>query len=169
MHSIEDMAGSKSADPDTGLGPAGPGRRVRRAHPIRTCIGCRTRAAQGDLMRLVAVDGRLELDLERRRSGRGAYIHGDKACLERAIKRGLFSRALRTRLDPVSSAELRERVVSVLESPMHQLTQPSTHQPLRQETRLASTSPKTQFEETQFEEPQVGSRTPSGPEQERGA
>src|SRR5436853_168400 len=40
-------------------------------------------------------DGRVVPDPERARPGRGAYLHPDAECLERALRRGGFHRALR--------------------------------------------------------------------------
>ncbi len=61
--------------------------------PERTCIGCGAKAAQPLLVRLVARDGRVEVD--RRGGGRGAWIHARGACVERAARRRAFGRALR--------------------------------------------------------------------------
>nr|MDT0666144.1 YlxR family protein [Micromonospora sp. DSM 115978] len=78
---------------------------VRRAEPIRTCVGCRTRAARSDLLRIVVVGGELLPDVRRREPGRGANVHPDTACLDLAERRKAFPRALRVagplRLDRV--------------------------------------------------------------------
>jgi predicted RNA-binding protein YlxR (DUF448 family) len=53
-------------------------------------------------LRLALADGgRAVFDRERRLGGRGAYVHPDRACLERAIRRGGLARAFKAR---VSSA-----------------------------------------------------------------
>ena len=74
------------------------GRRPARA-PERTCIGCRTKAPRSVLMRIVAVragDGFVaELDERRRRPGRGAWLHPSPDCLDLALRRRAFARALR--------------------------------------------------------------------------
>nr|WP_083401391.1 MULTISPECIES: YlxR family protein [Pseudofrankia] len=62
---------------------------------IRTCVGCRTRAARSDLLRIVVVDGVLLPDTRRRMPGRGAHVHPDAACLDLAERRRAFPRALR--------------------------------------------------------------------------
>ncbi|WP_308222592.1 DUF448 domain-containing protein [Frankia sp. AgB32] len=66
-----------------------------RAEPIRTCIGCRSRAPSSDLLRIVVDGGELLPDARRRRHGRGAHVHPDVACLDLAERRRAFSRALR--------------------------------------------------------------------------
>ncbi|WP_083933647.1 YlxR family protein [Sciscionella marina] len=65
--------------------------------PIRTCIGCRQRAASSALLRVVAGDDELVVDLRRRLPGRGAWLHPDRACLRLAQRRNAFERALRVR------------------------------------------------------------------------
>src|SRR6266702_3371239 len=62
---------------------------------IRTCVGCGTRAAKSDLLRVVAVDGEIVVDPGARRPGRGAYLHPSTDCLERARRRRAVPRALR--------------------------------------------------------------------------
>jgi len=43
--------------------------------------------------------GRAVLDPERRRPGRGAYVHPDRECLLHSLKRGGLARAFRARVD----------------------------------------------------------------------
>ncbi|GGK62012.1 YlxR family protein [Ornithinimicrobium pekingense] len=69
---------------------------------MRTCVGCRRRDAQDALLRVVAVRDpdvttrwRLAPDERRRAPGRGAYVHPDPECLQSAIARRAFGRALR--------------------------------------------------------------------------
>ncbi len=70
--------------------------------PIRTCIGCGGKAPPAALVRLRVADGAVAVD-RAHGGGRGAWLHADGACLERAIKLRSFGRALRTpgvQLDP---------------------------------------------------------------------
>jgi len=67
---------------------------MERVNPVRTCIGCGAKEAQGSLVRLRVVAGRVELDREGA-GGRGAWLHASGACLERAAKRQVFARAFR--------------------------------------------------------------------------
>jgi predicted RNA-binding protein YlxR (DUF448 family) len=62
-------------------------------------------------VRLVARDGRVVVDAAARLPGRGAWLHPASACLETAISRKAFGRALRTTvLDTTSlSTDLEER------------------------------------------------------------
>ncbi|MEV0681269.1 YlxR family protein [Actinosynnema sp. NPDC050436] len=63
--------------------------------PVRTCIGCRTRALPSELLRVVVVDGAVVPDTRRRLPGRGAWLHPDGGCLRDAEKRRAFPRAFR--------------------------------------------------------------------------
>ena len=90
--------------------------RVVSTNPVRTCVGCRRRVPQGDLLRVVCDEGRLVPDPTRRRPGRGAYVHLTQECVTTAIARKAFGRALRAGggLDP-----------SDLEHALEQLTAPN--------------------------------------------
>jgi predicted RNA-binding protein YlxR (DUF448 family) len=71
---------------------------VRRADPVRTCVGCRKRAPASQLLRVaVPASGPLILtpDPARRLPGRGAYLHVQPDCLAQALRRRAFGRALR--------------------------------------------------------------------------
>ncbi|QVQ53661.1 YlxR family protein [Spiractinospora alimapuensis] len=79
--------------------------------PVRTCVGCRRREAQDVLLRVALVDGRALPDPGRVLPGRGAYVHPDAACVDRASKRRAWQRALRSR-GCVDAGAVRDAVVS---------------------------------------------------------
>jgi uncharacterized protein len=66
------------------------------AGPIRTCVGCRTKRAQAELIRVANADGELRVD--RTASGRGAWLcrTTSAVCAARALKSKGFERTLRT-------------------------------------------------------------------------
>lgn len=70
-------------------------RRQDGHRPVRTCVGCRQRALVGELLRVIAADGRVVVDERRRLPGRGAWVHPDLGCLSKAERRRAFPRALR--------------------------------------------------------------------------
>ncbi|WP_397546167.1 RNase P modulator RnpM [Rhodothermus marinus] len=75
--------------------------------PIRSCVVCRTRRPKHELVRIVRrPDGRVELDPEQKKPGRGAYLCPQPSCwkLKAAIPR--LQRALRTELDAEARAAL---------------------------------------------------------------
>lgn len=71
------------------------------ATPERTCVGCRRRRGQGELVKLARVEGRVVL-ARPGAPGRGAYLCPEEKCLETADKRRAFARAFRgpVTLDP---------------------------------------------------------------------
>nr|WP_103348054.1 YlxR family protein [Amycolatopsis sp. CA-128772] len=80
-----------------------------RISPVRTCVGCKRRALTGELLRVVAVAGRVVVDERRRLPGRGAWLHPDPDCLAKAERRRAFPRALRAP-GALDAREVRERV-----------------------------------------------------------
>jgi uncharacterized protein len=76
---------------------------------VRTCVGCRERAARADLLRVVVVEGRLVPDPARRLPGRGASVHPDPRCVDLAVRRRAFPRALRLP-GPLDASEVTELV-----------------------------------------------------------
>lgn len=84
--------------------------------PVRTCVGCRVRGPRSSLLRVVvATDDAgspvLVLDVRRRMPGRGAWVHPDLHCLELAVRRRAFPRALRY-AGPLDVAALTEAVAA---------------------------------------------------------
>ena len=71
--------------------------------PVRTCVGCRERAAKADLLRVVAVGDVLVPDPRGRLPGRGAYLHPRPGCLALAERRRVLARAMRLATVPDAS------------------------------------------------------------------
>ena len=67
--------------------------------PVRTCVGCRGRAAKRELLRVTVglVDGRPAVlpDPTGTAPGRGAHLHPSTECYDLAVRRKAFARALR--------------------------------------------------------------------------
>ncbi len=63
--------------------------------PVRTCVGCRVRAPRSTLLRVIAVDSTLVPDEHAKLPGRGAWVHETNECMDAAIRRRAFVRALR--------------------------------------------------------------------------
>lgn len=85
------------------------GRTQARACPERTCVGCRERAAKNELLRIVAVGDECVPDHRGTLPGRGAYVHPAVVCLDQAVRRRAFPRALRS-AGALDTAELRKAV-----------------------------------------------------------
>jgi predicted RNA-binding protein YlxR (DUF448 family) len=73
-----------------------PQKRVKHI-PQRTCIGCRTVLAKKTLIRIVRTEEGVKVDSTGKAPGRGAYIHGNQSCWERALK-GPIGNALKIEL-----------------------------------------------------------------------
>ncbi|MGC3997408.1 MAG: DUF448 domain-containing protein [Anaeromyxobacter sp.] len=74
---------------------------------MRTCVGCGQKAEQPALVRFVAQDARVVVGAGGR-GGRGAWLHPAPACLDRAVRRRAFGRALRAEGVQVDAASLRD-------------------------------------------------------------
>lgn len=98
---------------------------TKRGHiPVRTCIGCRQRAEQHRLVRLARSEGRVCVDSRRRLGGRGAWIHRDPKCMDRALaRRGSLSRAFRRdvgSIEPEAMETLRGAILGSMAQPKGQ-------------------------------------------------
>jgi predicted RNA-binding protein YlxR (DUF448 family) len=76
------------------------------SQPVRTCLGCRDRAPQAELLRVVADAGSVRVDVRRTLPGRGGYLHPDADCLSRAVRRRAFGRALRVEVDTAAAGRV---------------------------------------------------------------
>ncbi|MEX0786762.1 MAG: YlxR family protein [Dehalococcoidia bacterium] len=88
---------------------ASPSVTTRPKHvPQRTCVGCRTTSAKRDFARIVRTpEGSVEVDVDGRRSGRGAYVCANRSCWEAALKGDRLARALRTTVSAADREALR--------------------------------------------------------------
>ena len=88
------MAGMRRRQRRVGTG-GGP--RLRPEGPQRTCVVCRTTTAKRALHRIVrSPSGAVAYDPTGKAPGRGAYLCGQPACLDAAVKRRGIQRALKT-------------------------------------------------------------------------
>ena len=66
-----------------------------RKIPERQCLGCNAHKPKRELLRVVKTpEGEILLDFTGKKSGRGAYICRDVACLRKARKSGRIERSL---------------------------------------------------------------------------
>ena len=107
-----EAVGAQPSRPSTAPTPAADDVELaRRREPLRTCVGCRRRAPQVELVRIArTLDGGLVVD--RAAPGRGAWLcAGQPACLEAAERRKAFDRAFRAPVAPAAVARLRAAAV----------------------------------------------------------
>ena len=100
--------------------------------PVRTCIGCRKRAAKSELVRVTAgsdADGRPVVvpDPAATRRGRGAHLHPRTACYDLAVRRRAFGRALRFGSD-LDSEPVASYLASLASSTHSTTDRPSTEE-----------------------------------------
>jgi len=83
------------------------------AGPMRTCIATGVEGTPEQMIRfVVGPEGEVVPDLARRLPGRGMWVRAERAALEKAVEKKLFSKAARA---PVkASAELVDRVEHLL-------------------------------------------------------
>ena len=64
--------------------------------PQRTCVGCRQEAGKRALVRIVrTIDHHVSVDPSGKTNGRGAYLHAERSCWEKALKGSTISHALK--------------------------------------------------------------------------
>lgn len=82
-----------------------------RKIPQRQCLGCREMKNKRDLIRVVrSPEGDISLDFKGKKSGRGAYVCPDPACLARVRKSKALERAFKTAIPPEVYAALEEQM-----------------------------------------------------------
>ncbi|MFB7886321.1 MULTISPECIES: YlxR family protein [Microbacterium] len=77
--------------------------------PVRTCVGCRTRALRTTLLRVVSIESHLVVDERASMPGRGAWVHETPECVDAAIRRRAFVRALRVS-GPLDTQTIEEHI-----------------------------------------------------------
>jgi predicted RNA-binding protein YlxR (DUF448 family) len=84
-------------------------------YSVRTCVACRKRASRAELLRVVLHDDRLIADDRAVLPGRGAWVHPTAQCLERAVSRGAFPRALKVSGKP-DTGPLENRLKTLMDN-----------------------------------------------------
>lgn len=81
--------------------------------PMRQCLGCREMKPKRELIRVVrSPEGEISLDFRGKKSGRGAYVCPDSACLAKVKKSKALERAF--------SVAIPEEVYAALEAQMRE-------------------------------------------------
>jgi predicted RNA-binding protein YlxR (DUF448 family) len=84
--------------------------------PQRMCIACRESDGKRELIRLVRLADQVVLDETGKRAGRGAYVHPQISCWERALAGSLLQKALRTKIGAENLESLSASVSELLVS-----------------------------------------------------
>ena len=81
--------------------------------PMRMCVSCREMRPKKELTRVVRTpEGTVIIDRTGRANGRGAYLCGKGACLEKAVKSKALERALEIKIEPETYEALRAQFAS---------------------------------------------------------
>ena len=81
--------------------------------PLRKCLGCMSSFPKKDLVRVVKTpDGEVVLDLSGKKSGRGAYICKNSACLKKAVKSKRIQNNLETEIPEGVILELEKELLA---------------------------------------------------------
>ena len=81
-------------------------RRTDKSEAVRTCIGCRTRRLQKEMIRIVRdPDGDAVFDLSGKLPGRGAYVCPSRSCVT-GLSSASLSRVLRQDVALPSAAKI---------------------------------------------------------------
>lgn len=82
--------------------------------PVRMCIGCREHKPKKELIRVVrSPEGEISIDATGKKSGRGAYLCADSACLAKARKTRQLERALETAIPDEVYEKLEQQLCAV--------------------------------------------------------
>ncbi len=80
---------------------------INRHTPQRTCVACRQVRPKRELIRLVrSTNGRVEIDPDGKKAGRGAYLCKKLDCWETGLKSNRLEYTLRTTLTPENRESL---------------------------------------------------------------
>ncbi|MEW6273672.1 MAG: YlxR family protein [Bacillota bacterium] len=75
--------------------------------PLRMCVGCREMKPKKELIRIVRTpEEKIAVDPTGKRSGRGAYVCPNRACVQKAVKARSIERALKCALAKEVIADL---------------------------------------------------------------
>ena len=79
---------------------AKPENKPKKHIPQRTCVACREVNEKRSLVRIVRTPEGVVVDPTGRMPGRGAYLHDSRECWEKALKKGILARGLKTEISP---------------------------------------------------------------------
>lgn len=81
--------------------------------PLRKCLGCMSSFPKKDLVRVLRTpEGEVIIDLTGKKSGRGAYICKNSACLKKAIKSKRIQSNLEVEIPESITIELEKELTS---------------------------------------------------------
>lgn len=82
--------------------------------PLRKCIGCGERIAKKDMLRVIRTkDNEIKLDPTGKENGRGAYLHFNQGCFEKAFKSKGLERSFQMSIDAEIYEQLKKELMDI--------------------------------------------------------
>ncbi|MDO5156965.1 MAG: YlxR family protein [Eubacteriales bacterium] len=82
--------------------------------PLRKCVGCGEMIAKKDMLRVIRKpDGEIKVDPTGKENGRGAYIHFNQACFEKAMKTKGLERSFKMSIDSTVYERLSKEMIEL--------------------------------------------------------
>ncbi len=82
--------------------------------PLRKCVGCGEMISKKEMLRIVKTkDNIIELDSTGKKNGRGAYLHFNIECFQKAVKSKGLERSLKTSIAPDIYDKLSKELVDI--------------------------------------------------------
>ncbi len=87
---------------------------MARKTPLRKCVGCGEMIAKKEMLRIIKTkDNDIRLDPTGKENGRGAYLHFDVGCLEKAVKSKGLERSFKMSIDADIYNKLSEELIDI--------------------------------------------------------
>lgn len=82
--------------------------------PIRKCVGCGEMIAKKQMLRVIRTkEGEVKVDPTGKENGRGAYLHLDRGCFEKAVKSRGLERSFKMSIDPAIYEKLEKEMMDI--------------------------------------------------------
>jgi hypothetical protein len=82
--------------------------------PLRKCVGCGEMIAKKDMLRVIKTkEGEIKLDPTGKENGRGAYLHLDRGCFDKAVKSKGLERSFKMSIDPSIYERLEKEMTDI--------------------------------------------------------
>lgn len=87
---------------------------MAKKEPLRKCIGCGEMIAKKEMIRIIRTkEGDIKLDLTGKENGRGAYLHLNKECFEKAVKTKGLERSFKMPIHPSLYEKLEKEMIGI--------------------------------------------------------
>lgn len=84
--------------------------------PLRRCIGCGDMIPKKEMLRVIKTkDNVVKIDLTGKENGRGAYLHLNKDCFEKAVKSKGLERSFKMSIEPDVYDRLKKELMDIEE------------------------------------------------------